>query len=189
MHCFRVRLRNSNMCCMSYFVLRMNIVSNIIKRYTFHTLTQSLSTTLRNLSAVTTPGLIQCNGGTHTVQQKRTPAVPGKSSTPIKFISVIFQQQNFEFENLNRNLSLLSLKTKYSVQTRSMLLSPFPFVVKPVPSIAKDPSGLDSDLWIPLRGGARIPRGQRDSRNTSSAGFTDLNPARGVFRINPTPGS
>ena len=26
-------------------------------------------------------------------------------------------------------------------------------------SIAKDPSGLDSDRWIPLRGGARIPRG------------------------------
>ena len=27
------------------------------------------------------------------------------------------------------------------------------------PSIAKDPSGLDSDPWIPLRSGARIPRG------------------------------
>ena len=26
-------------------------------------------------------------------------------------------------------------------------------------SIAKDPEGLDSDRWIPLRGGARIPRG------------------------------
>ena len=25
--------------------------------------------------------------------------------------------------------------------------------------IAKDPEGLDSDRWIPLRGGARIPRG------------------------------
>ena len=25
--------------------------------------------------------------------------------------------------------------------------------------IVKDPSGLDSDRWIPLRGGARIPRG------------------------------
>ena len=46
--------------------------------------------------------------------------------------------------------------------------------------IAKDPEGLDSDRWIPMRGGARIPRGlspERDSRNTSSAGFTDLNPA------------
>ena len=46
------------------------------------------------------------------------------------------------------------------------------------PFIAKDPEGLDSDRWIPLRCGARIPRGQLgDSRNTSSAGFTDLNPA------------
>ena len=46
--------------------------------------------------------------------------------------------------------------------------------------IAKYPEGLDSDRWIPLRGGAKIPRGlypERVSRNTSSAGFTDLSPA------------
>ena len=50
--------------------------------------------------------------------------------------------------------------------------------------IAKDPEGLDSDRWIPLRGGpSRIlatPR-VRDSPIW-------IQP-RGVFRINPTPGS
>ena len=48
--------------------------------------------------------------------------------------------------------------------------------------IVKDPEGLDSDRWIPLRGGARIstPR-VRDSPIW-------IQP-RGVFRINPTPGS
>ena len=45
---------------------------------------------------------------------------------------------------------------------------------------AKDPEGLDSDRWIPLRGGARIPRGLLALAGFShhlSTGFTDLNPA------------
>ena len=59
---------NNGNCCMSYFVLEMGIVFNVFKRNTFHTLAQSLSTTLRNLSAVTTPGLIQYNPTTHNVE-------------------------------------------------------------------------------------------------------------------------
>ena len=72
--------------------------------------------------------------------------------------------------------------------------------------IAKDPEGLDSDRWIPLRGGARIPLGlwiplrggatiplglkpSRDSRATSQRDSPIWIQPLGVFRINHTPGS
>ena len=55
---------------------------------------------------------------------------------------------------------------------------------------AKDPWGLDSDRWIPLKGGARIPLGLKPSQGFSrhlSAGFTDLNQApRGLSLYNNT---
>ena len=58
--------------------------------------------------------------------------------------------------------------------------------------IAKNPEGLDSDRWIPLRGGARIPRGLSPSGILATPRVRDspiwIQP-RGVFRINPTPGS
>ena len=43
------------------------------------------------------------------------------------------------------------------------------------------PEGLDSDRWIPLRGGARFRIRERDSHNTLSAVFTYLNLAQRGF--------
>ena len=58
-------------------------------------------------------------------------------------------------------------------------------MIESVTNIAKDPKGLDSDWWILLSGGARILQGlqpKRDSRNTSSVEYTDLNSApRGLL--------
>ena len=62
----------------------------------------------------------------------------------------------------------------YDVTGHQLLASGVPY------HIAKDHEGLDSDQWIPLRGGERIPRGlwlEWDFRKTSSARFTYLNPA------------
>ena len=53
--------------------------------------------------------------------------------------------------------------------------------------IAKDPEGLDSDRWIPLRGGARIPSGILATPRVRDSPIW-IQP-RGVFRFNPIPGS